>query len=405
MTGPVRQESETEGGRAAVFDPFAGISGDMVLGAWIDLGLGQEWLVGLADRLGLAMRRLEARRAMRAGLSCTQVIVEPAAADGGQGRHWSEIRGLLERAELDESARPVALGAFARLAAAEARVHGVDVDAVHFHEVGAADALLDICAAAEGFERLGLVDAATRPVCVGRGTVRIAHGTYPVPAPATAYLLEGIEILADGYDGECTTPTGAALLAELTGGRPAGGDWVLERVGYGAGSRDPEDHPNCLRVWLGRAPERGGTLVVLQADVDDLSPEYAPQLIEACVTAGALDASVGWRLMKKGRPAWRLEALVRAPERRAVEDVIFRHSTTLGVRGLYASRRTLPRRIEMREWRGHRIRVKLSPAAGNPEGPWSGKPEHDDVAAAAAGEGMAPRAVLRALREAWPDLT
>jgi pyridinium-3,5-bisthiocarboxylic acid mononucleotide nickel chelatase len=397
--------SEVVLGRHAVFDPFAGISGDMVLGTWIDLGLGTEWLTGLADRLGLHMRRLEAHRVMRAGLSATRVVVEPAGGEaGGHGRSWARIRELLESAELEESARPMALGAFARLAAAEARVHGVDVEAVHFHEVGAADAILDICAAAEGFHRLGLAGATTRPVCVGRGTVRIAHGTYPLPAPATAYLLEGIEIRTDGYEGECTTPTGAALLAEMTGGAPARGDLVLERVGYGAGSRDPEDHPNCLRVWVGRAPARDDTLVVLQADVDDLSPEYAPQLIEACVTAGALDASVGWRLMKKGRPAWRLEALVRARAQRSVEEAIFRHATTLGIRGWSAFRRVLPRRIEAREWRGHRIRVKLSAASDAAEGPWTGKPEHDDVVAAAAREGMAPRAVLRALREAWPDL-
>ena len=400
-----RAGSEVAGGRHAVFDPFAGISGDMILGAWIDLGLEPEWLEDLADRLDLRMDRLEARRVMRAGISCTRVVVEPAGGESGdRGRSWSEIRVLLERARLDEAARPMALGAFARLAEAEARVHGVASEEVHFHEVGAVDAVLDVCAAAEGFHRLGLTGASTRPVCVGRGTIRIEHGSYPLPAPATAYLLEGTEILPVGYDGECTTPTGAALLAELTDGRPARGDFVLERVGYGAGSRDPEDHPNCLRVWIGRAPERGESLVVLQADVDDLSPEYAPQLIEACVTAGAVDASVGWRLMKKGRPAWRLEALVRAPAQRAVEEAIFRHSTTLGIRGWTAFRRTLPRRMEAREWRGHRIRVKLCAAADGPEGPWTGKPEHDDVVAAAASEGMAPRAVLRALHEAWPDL-
>jgi uncharacterized protein (TIGR00299 family) protein len=391
--------------RVAVFDPFAGISGDMILGCWMDLGLEGGWLADLAGRLGLALSRLDVERVVRAGITATRVVIEPAEpAAGSPGRRYRDIRDFLEGADLDDRARPVALGAFARLAGAEARVHGVPVEEVHFHEVGAVDAILDVCAAAEGFIRLGLARAATRPVCVGRGSVHIGHGTYPLPAPATAYLLEGTAIRADGYDGECTTPTGAALLAELTGGRPPRGDLELERVGYGAGTRDPDDHPNCLRVWVGRSGGGSEDLLVLEADVDDLSPEYAPQLIEACVTAGALDASVGWRLMKKGRPAWRLEALVRAEAQPAVEAAIFRHTSTLGIRHRTVSRRALPRRIEEREWRGHRIRVKLSPAGEDEGRSWTGKPEHDDVVAAAAGEDMAPRAVLRALRDRWPDL-
>ncbi len=377
----------------------------MILGAWVDLGLGADWPAELADRLGLAFERLEVERVQRAGVSGVRVAVEPAAPSAGaHGRHYNELKTVLERADLDEPARALALDALARLAGAEARVHGVPIEKVHFHEVGAVDAVLDLCGGAEGFHRLGLTGASTRPVCVGRGTVSISHGTYPLPAPATAYLLQGTAIRVEGYEGECTTPTGAALLAAMTGGRPPRGDLVVERVGYGAGSRNPADHPNCLRVWVGRRPDPDGQVLVLQADVDDLSPEFAPQLIDACVTAGALDASVGWRLMKKGRPAWRLEALVRPEAQPAVEAAIFAHVPTLGLRGWSVFRHTQARRSETREWRGHSIRIKLSPADGDPDGPWTGKPEHDDVVAAAAREGLAPRAVLAALRREWPDL-
>jgi len=396
------------GGRRALFDPFAGIAGDMVLGCWMDLGLDREWLAGLADRLELSFEVIEVERVVRCGLEAARVALEPAAeahGKAGHGRHWTEIREHLERAPLIEEARPLALGAFARLSEAEGRVHGVPPDEVHFHEVGAVDAILDICGAAEGFVRLGFEEAATRPVTPGGGSVVIQHGEYPVPAPATAYLLEGTAIRADGYEGECTTPTGAAILAELTRGRPPRGDVVVERVGYGAGTRDPEDHPNCLRVWAVRAAEDGRAALLLQADLDDLSPEYVPELIEACLEAGALDATVHGLTMKKGRPGWRVEALVPPGRQGGVEDVLFEHSTTLGVRGWRTFRRVLARRVEEREWRGHTIRVKLS-AGGSPAErmSWTGKPEHDDVAAAAAAEGMAPRAVLRELRGDWPDL-
>lgn len=398
------------GGRLAVFDPFAGIAGDMVLGCWMDLGLDREWLAGLADRLELRFEVIEVERAARCGLEAARVVLQPAAEahggeDHGHGRRWTEIREQLERAPLLEEARPLALGAFARLAGAEGRVHGVPADEVHFHEVGAVDAILDICGAAEGFVRLGFAEAATHPVTPGGGSVVIDHGEYPVPAPATAYLLEGTAIRADGYEGECTTPTGAAVLAELTRGRPPRGDMVVERVGYGAGTRDPEDHPNCLRVWAARAADESPAALLLQADLDDLGPEYVPELIEACLEAGALDATVQGLTMKKGRPGWRVEALVPPGRQDGVEEVLFEHSTTLGIRGWRTFRRVLARRMEKREWRGHTIRVKLSAGGSPAEGrSWTGKPEHDDVAAAAAAEGMAPRAVLRELRREWPDL-
>lgn len=395
---------QEEAGLHAIFDPFGGIAGDMVLGCWIDLGLDREWLLGLADLLGLRVEKLSVERVRRAGLSAVKVTIEPAReADDrhDHGRHYSEIRRLVESSALGERAKALALGAFGRLAVAEARVHGVPPERVHFHEVGAVDAILDICGAADGYVRLGIREAATLPVALGRGSVEIGHGTYPIPAPATAYLLEGTAVRAAGYPYEAVTPTGAALLAEFCGGRAPSGDDTIVRVGYGAGTRDPEDHPNCLRVWLGRRPgDAPDAVFVLQTDVDDLSPEYLPGLIEACLAAGALDATVHAVQMKKGRPGWRLEAQVTPDRRPAVEEAVFRHSTTLGIRSWSVRRRTLARRIEARRWRGHAIRVKVRETAGAERA----KAEFEDVAAAAAAEGIEPAALLRKLRREWPDL-
>lgn len=396
-------------GRLALFDPFAGISGDMILGAWIDLGLDRDWLLEVADRLELRVTEIEVRRVDRAGLSAPHVTPRfpESSGDGtGHGRSYAAIREQIEGSSLPEEVRKRALGAFERLARAEARVHGVEPEEVHLHEVGAADAILDVCAAADGFARLGIEEARTFPVAVGRGSVSIRHGEYPVPAPATANLLEGTEIRASGYEGECVTPTGAALLQEFTRGRHASGDLTLDRVGYGAGTRNPEERPNCLRVWLGR-PGRGGhgAVSVLQADIDDMQPEYVPDLVETCLEAGALDAVIRPVQMKKGRPGWRVEALVGAADQAPVEAALFRHSTTLGVRSWPVSRRTLDRSTEERTWRGHALRVKVTevPTAG---GGFRrrGKAEHDDVVAAAAAEEMEPSTVLRELRRTWPDL-
>lgn len=400
-----REEAPAERERPlhAIFDPFAGIAGDMVLGCWVDLGLDREWLAGVADRLELRLETIGVERVRRAGLSAVRVTIEPGAGpeDEEEGRRFSEIRRSIESSALEEPAKALALGAFGRLAAAEGRVHGIPADDVHFHEVGAVDAILDICAAADGYVRLGIREASTLPVALGTGTVRIRHGEYPVPAPATAYLLEGTTVRASGYRFESVTPTGAALLQEFCGGRAARGDATVLGVGYGAGTRDPEDHPNCLRVWLThRASDAPETVYVLQTDLDDVSPEYLPGLIDACLSAGALDAVLQPLQMKKGRPGWRLEALAAPETLDGVEEAVLRHSTTLGIRSWGVRRRTLERRIETRRWRGHAIRVKVSEA---PDGARA-KPEFEDVAAAATAEGMAPSALLGELRREWPDL-
>ena len=437
------------GGRRAIFDPFSGVSGDMVLGCWLELGrkegLEREWLLDVADRLRLSLEDVRVETVSRAGLTATKVTVvpeggrpelppdlvdgergdEPEPHDGSpeagrgapksrnsrgavpsadhHGRAYARIRSTIEDSALPDRSRSLALAAFARLAEAEARVHGVPPEQVHFHEVGAVDAILDICAAADGWVRLGIEDGRTHPVAVGTAWVEMAHGRYPVPAPATAYLLEGTAVRATGYPYELVTPTGAALLAQFTGGRFPSEDATILRVGYGAGTRDPRGHSNCLRVWLAEVRDAPGAVLVLQADVDDMTPEYVPDLLDACLEAGALDAVVIGTQMKKGRAGWRLEVQVEPRHRDAVEEAVLRHSTTLGLRSWPVSRRVLARATEERKWRGHRIRVKLRDSAVEGGAPRA-KPEHDDVAAAAAAEGLPASELLRRLRREWPDL-
>lgn len=384
--------------RGLIIDPFAGISGDMLLGALVDLGLAPDRLRTLAASLDLGVE-VEAGRTERSGIACSRVVVR--APEETAHRHLADVLEVVERADVPAAVRARAEAVFRRLAEAEAAVHGVTVDAVHFHEVGAVDAIVDVLGAVVGVHELGYEACFARPVAVGTGTVTMAHGEYPLPAPATARLLDGLEVRHTPYTEECTTPTGAALLAELTGGTRPPGDLVYGRTGFGAGSRDPGGRPNCLRLIECRIADEGReggreTVYALQADVDDLSAEYVAAARETLVTAGALDVTVVRVDMKKGRPGTRLEAL--APEGRldAVLRAFFTGTSTLGVRYWRVERAVLAREQERLEWRGHTIRVKR---ATLPDGSIRRKPEYDDVAAAARAEGLSPYEVRAQLRE------
>ncbi|HXF96975.1 MAG TPA: LarC family nickel insertion protein, partial [Gemmatimonadales bacterium] len=269
---------------------------------------------------------------------------------------------------------------------------------VHLHEVGAVDAVLDVVGAVEGFERLGVEAVYNRPVAIGTGWVEAAHGRLPVPAPATAILLEGVEVATGGpVEGEATTPTGAALVRVLSRGSPPA-RWRMVRAGWGAGARDPSHYPNALRVILGEQAGEAGDVVVLATDVDDMNPEYVEPLRQALLEAGALDVETWPVQMKKGRTGFRVEAL--APEERveAVTAALFRHSTTAGVRRWPAARATLPRREVTVELAPRvRVRVKVLEPAGGGDGVRV-KPEYDDVLAAAAALGRPPLEVARAVQ-------
>ncbi|MGH7545821.1 MAG: nickel pincer cofactor biosynthesis protein LarC [Gemmatimonadota bacterium] len=376
----------------ALFDPFSGISGDMVLGAFLGVGLPVEFLRDTIATLGIEAHDIRVSTARRGGVEAWRVEI-PEERHAPE-RHLADVLAILDRAPLDPRAREIARRVFERLARAEAAVHGSDPEHVHFHEVGAVDSIADIAGAAAAFVEMGIHEAYTRAVALGRGWIRAAHGRLPVPAPATLRLLEGCPVVDAELDGECVTPTGAALLAELTGGRPAPGEFRPLRSGFGAGARDPEDRPNCLRLILIADDPEPAALFLLQADVDDLSPELVPDALQAILDAGALDAWAHAVSMKKGRPGLRLEALAPAARRAQIAHALFTHTTTIGLRAWPVDREILPREVREIDWRGFRIRVKR---AILPDGTFRLKPEYEDVTQVARALGLSPLACLQEL--------
>ena len=287
--------------------------------------------------------------------------------------------------------------AFRLLGEAEGRIHGVPAEEVALHEVGAMDALVDVVAGIEGFERLGIERIHHRPVAVGSGWVRAAHGAIPVPAPATAILLEGLEVVTGGpVVGEATTPTGAALLRVLSSGPPPARWRIIGAGAWGAGGRNPEGYPNALRLILAEPAPEAGNVVVLSTDIDDLSPEYLEPLRDALVEAGALDVQMWATQMKKGRIGFRVETVVPPGEADRVSEALVRHSTTAGVRRQTVERYTLPRReVEVEAGDGINVRVKV---LDTPDGPRV-KPEFDDVTAVARRTGRPAHEVARDLHQ------
>jgi len=376
--------------RIAILDPAAGISGDMTLGALLSLGLPVSWLEELPGRLGVGDVRVTVRDVRRAGVTCKQVEFDIPPQP--HGRHVGELVRLVERAPVSDWVKERAVRAFRLVGEAEGRVHGVAPDKVHLHEVGAVDAVLDIVGAIEGFERLGAQAVHHFPVAVGQGWVEAAHGRLPVPAPATAILLEGLEIASAGpVEGEATTPTGAALLRVLSTGAPPD-RWRMVGSGWGAGQRDPKHYPNALRILLAEAASEAGRVVVLATDVDDMSPEYVEPLRQALVQAGALDVQTWPVQMKKGRQGFRVEVMAPEALAEAVTAELFRHSTTAGVRRWIAERATLPRHQLTVRLDGVAVRVKVLDG-----GTVRVKPEYDDVLAAAQALGRPPLEVARAV--------
>ena len=379
--------------RVLIFDPFAGISGDMVLGALVGLGADEGSLTGLPDKLGLDAH-IEITKVERAGILAHSVTVQRAS--NREERRLGDILSMIEKAELPARAGEIARSAFRLIAEAEAAVHGVGPEEVHFHEVGAVDSIIDIVGAASAMVQLEVRRCFTRPIAVGTGWVQTSHGTLPTPAPATMKLLEGLPAIESGHQGEHTTPTGAALLKVLTSGVQPTGAFTPVRSAFGAGSRNPEGYPNCLRVVLADIV-LAGPMYLVQTDVDDMSPEYVPALIERLFSSGAIDV---WSMpiqMKKGRSGIRLEALVPDTDRKSIVDAIFQESTTLGVRYFRVEREVLPRSTETIEWRGFPIRVKISRTPG---GHVRRKAEYEDIIRAAEQLGIPPLEVRKQVERA-----
>ena len=381
----------------AILDPISGISGDMTLGALVSVGLDPAWLRALPARLGLDGVDVRVQDVRRGEIACKKVDFDIPPQP--HGRHIREIRALVAAADVPDSVREKSDAAFTAIASAEGEIHGVPAETVHLHEVGAVDAILDVVGAVWGFALLGVDRVYCGPLSVGDGFVTAAHGVLPVPAPATLRLLEGHPIRpGPEHAGELVTPTGAALVKVLSVGRPPA-QYIPRRSGFGAGSKDPRGRANALRVILADAEPvsddgRGAQVeqvVLLAADIDDMSPEYVALAADAIRAAGALDVVLVPTVMKKGRPGARLEVLARPERAEALEDAIFAHTATLGVRRAIAERRVLSREASSVQVMGHAIRVKVSHGPG---GARHAKPEFDDVRRVAEATGRPARDIF-----------
>ena len=373
-------------------DCSAGISGDMLLGALVDAGVELAVLQDAVDRVGVEPVRLERSTVTRAGIGACKVDV--VVHEAPRTRTWSDVRSLLDGADLAEPVRATALDVFARLATAEAAVHRTTPEEVHFHEVGALDAVADVVGTAAGLAALGLRRLTAGPVVVGSGTTRGAHGPLPVPPPAVVSLLRGVPVLAGPVAREMTTPTGAAVLASVVSAYGPLPPMVLRGSGTGAGGRDPAELANVLRLVLGDpvddAPDPDA--VVLEANVDDLDPRLWPGVLSALLAAGASDAWLAPVLMKKGRPAHVLHVLCPPGLVPGLQEVVLRETTTLGVRSYAVARRVLDRAWRTVEVDGRPVRVKLGLLDGEVV---NAVPEWEDVAAAAAALGRPAKLVLQ----------
>ncbi|HJU90333.1 MAG TPA: nickel pincer cofactor biosynthesis protein LarC [Gemmatimonadaceae bacterium] len=377
-----------------ILDPFSGISGDMTLGALVEVGLDADWLRALPSRLELDGVGVRVERVRRAGIACTKVDFEIPPQPHARGIR--EIQQLVERAGVPQTVRERANRTFAAIATVEGSIHGVEPDHVHLHEVGAVDAILDVVGAVWGFELLGIERVYSAPIALGDGTVTAAHGTLPVPAPATMKLLEG-HVVRPGPDGagELVTPTGAALVRVLSSGPPPV-QYVPLRSGFGAGTKEFKGRANALRLIVAESVGYDGvqveTLVQLATDVDDLPGEYIAAVSDALRADGALDVVLVPTTMKKGRPGARIEVLCTTANADALESVLFVQSGSLGVRRTTVERRALPRETRTVQVMGHAVRVKV---ATLPSGRHQAKAEYDDVVAVAEATGLAPREVSR----------
>ncbi len=387
--------------KIAVVDPASGIAGDMFLGALVDVGLERNWLERLPEALGLKGVGVRIADVKRAGVHCVKVDFDIPPQP--HGRPVSEIHTLIDAARVPDRVAKRSHAAFEAIATIESAIHGVSPDALHLHEVGAIDAILDIVGSIWGIELLGIEAVFNTRVSLGDGTVKTAHGLLPVPAPATLRLLEGFTVMhGPSGSGEITTPTGAALLKVLSNGPPPI-EYSPGRSGYGAGTRDIKGQLNAVRIILGESSvahrEYGAHhhhpqsehLHVLSADIDDMSPEELAGAAETLRAQGALDVVLLNTTMKKGRAGTRVEALVRTADVARLEEKILLQFTTLGVKRLDVVRTALARESKVVSLGGHEIRVKVSTL---PDGTLRAKAEFDDLNRVAQ-ETMRPIAEIR----------
>jgi hypothetical protein len=414
--------------RIAYLECFSGISGDMFLGALVDAGVSVPLLEETVAALNLgAGARLEISKVLRSGISATKVDVwtsdkeKDAPRDGESafheeaqagmpvphshepqhqhthGRHLSAIQKIITAATISESAKQRALAIFQALGEAEAKIHNVPIEKIHFHEVGAVDAIVDIVCAAVGSDALGVDEWICSPINVGGGTVQCSHGRMPVPAPATVELLKGAPIYSNGIDKELTTPTGAAILKTLVSRFGSVPSYKIESAGYGAGTRDFPAHANVLRLTVGESFESAKTttaeiISVLEANIDDLNPQVFGYVMDKLLEAGALDVFGVPVQMKKNRPGMLLTVLSRTEDSQRLARIVFTETTTLGIRRREERREVLLRRSQAVQTPWGEVSMKIANLNGTVT---NYAPEYEDCRRIAAERGIPLKSVMQ----------
>ena len=396
--------------RTLYFDCFAGISGDMTLGALVAAGADARALKEQLTLLDLEGYEIEFETVDRSGISATRAVVN-VTKDEKPHRHLRDVLAIINGSRLGDSVKERASKIFTRLAEAEARVHNVAVERIHFHEVGAVDAIVDVVGACIGFELLGVERFTASALHVGSGTVEMEHGRFPVPPPAVAELLRGAPVYSTDVKGELVTPTGAAIVATLCESFGPLPPMRVVSTGYGAGTREYEKFPNVLRVIVGETENATGMgvvdeagvvvdeeLTIVETNLDDVSPQVLGHLMEQAFSRGALDCYFTNVQMKKGRPGVLVSILCLPRDREALMRLLFEETPTLGVRSYEVRRRALERESVTVETEFGRIAVKVGRMSGRV---LSATPEYEECRAAALRAGVALRVVQDAARTAY----
>lgn len=383
----------------AYFDCFSGISGDMSLGALVDAGVPLEVLRSELAQLNVSGYDISAERTMRSGISATKVHVA-ITRHGHHARNLNDILGLIERSVLSPSVKEKSSSIFRRLAEAESRIHATSSDRIHFHELGAIDAIVDIVGSVIGLELLGIDRIVCSAINVGSGTIQTSHGLFPIPAPATAELLKGISIYQSSTEFELATPTGAAIVSTLGSSFGHLPQMKLDRIAYGAGSKDFPGRPNVLRIILGEisGSYEEDTSVLIESNIDDMNPQLYEYLIDKLMQNGAHDAYLTPIIMKKGRPAILLSVLTDAERSDTLLDTIFRETTSIGVRIQNIGRKKLSREIKEISTLYGMVRFKISRRG---EEVITATPEYEDCKRIAHETGLPLKLVLDEVKKSF----
>lgn len=385
--------------RILYYDCFSGISGDMNLAAMIDLGVDSGYLISELKKLGLGGWDLLVEKDQRHGIFGTKLTVKQDKEDKTH-RHLSDISEIVNKSDLSDEVKKTSMLMFEKIAVAEAKVHNTTVDKIHFHEVGALDSIIDIIGAAICFHKLKIDKVIVSKLELGGGFVKCAHGNLPVPAPATAQIVEGIPVSLGGVDFEATTPTGATILLTLGDIFGEKNNLIIQSTGYGIGHKINESRPNILRVFLGDEAEEkseGGLSSLLECNIDDMNPEWFDALSSRMLEAGASDVFLTQIIMKKGRPGTKVTVLVQNENIEKVKEILFTHSTTLGLRVIPVEKLSLERQFKKVKTPFGEITMKYGFYNGRKV---SAKPEYEDCKRIADKENLSIQEVFRIAMDA-----